>query len=134
VFEDEKEEIDFFRSIKPKITSEVEYYSLLYHTELFKPVDGSSEIMNFWDREAKRFERFVGENRMFYEYYRNGSIRKDKIFFTRSNNNLSNFPAAKVYDLEEKATTSHDHLVAQIIALERYHKYIEEQLKEVREK
>jgi len=130
VFEDEKEEIDFFKIIKPKFTSEVEYYSLLYHAELFKPVDGSSEIMNFWNRETKRFEKFVGANRKFYEYYKNGSTRKDKIFFTRSNNSLSNFPAASD-DLEEKANSSHDWLIASLLALEKYTKYVKKRISDL---
>ena len=31
-------EIHFFKQLKPAFTSQVEYYNLLYHVEIFKPV------------------------------------------------------------------------------------------------
>jgi len=36
-FPDEDEEVNFFKNIKPLFTSQAEYYTLLYHAEMFKP-------------------------------------------------------------------------------------------------
>jgi hypothetical protein len=36
-FADEAEEIWFFKTMKPKFTALIEYYTLVYHAELFMP-------------------------------------------------------------------------------------------------
>ncbi len=129
-FVNTEEEIKFFKYIKPRFTSEVEYYSLLYHAELFrKDIHDEIDLEKFWVREHQRLLRFILENETFYNYYKEGKTCSDEDFFIRQNSDLSNFPKAKVYDLEEKATTSHDPLVTMILALERYMKFIEEEMK-----
>jgi len=124
VFENNKEEIEFFKTIKPKFTSEIEYYNLLYHTQIFKPEYDPIEIMKFWTREADRLNRFIEDNKLFYEYYKARDCTNDEIYFLRANNDLSNLKESKVYDLDSRAATSHDHLIATILALQRYEKYV----------
>ena len=129
VFENMADEIKFFRYIKPKFTSEVEYYSLLYHAELFrKDVLDAVSLQKFWAREQQRLQRFITENEEFCGYYKKGDSSLDEIYFLRKNSDLSNFPRARVYDLDEKATTSHDSLVSTLLALERYMDFIKEEL------
>ncbi len=120
VFATDDEEIYFFKYIKPLFTSEVEYYNLLYHTRLFLPQNDPVQAQAFWERESRRFQRFKEEHQEFYRYYQSGFTNKDVDYFIRANSDLSNYALAKVYDLYEYATTSHDHLVASILALEKY--------------
>jgi len=130
VFDRIDDEIKFFKYTKPKFTSEVEYYSLLYHAELFrKDVHDAVDLRHFWTREKRRLKKFIAENEVFYQYYKEGKCEFDELYFVRSNSDLSNFPKAKVYDLEEKAATSHDSLVTMILALERYTMFIEEEMR-----
>ena len=128
------DEVEFFKTIKPKFTSEVDYYSLLYHAELFRrDVQDTVELTKFWTREKHRLKRFRLENEEFFDYYKAGRTDMDEEYFVRRNSDLSNFPKARVYDLEEKAATSHDPLVSMIIALERYIQFIEEEMKVLHE-
>jgi len=127
-FEDVSDEIIFFKVIKPKFVAEIEYYSLCYHAELFKKdVKDNCELAKFWDRESSRFQRFINDNTEFYNYHKSFDRRNDEVYFTRAGSDFSNFPSAKVYDLDERATTSHDHLVASFIALERYADYVKKE-------
>jgi hypothetical protein len=123
-----EEEIDFFKSIKPLFTSEIVYYSLVYHAELFQPTK-NSELRNLLLRERNRLSKFVWNNPDFYDYYKSGQNDKDEFYFTRANNDLSNIINAPIHDADSTTATSHDYLVAQIIALERYDKYLDEKLK-----
>ena len=124
------DEVKFFKMSKPKFTSEVDYYSLLYHAELFRSeVHDTVELLKFWTREKQRLKRFRLENEEFFDYYKGGCTDMDEIYFIRRNSDLSNFPKARVYDLEEKAATSHDPLVSMTLALERYMEFIEEEMK-----
>lgn len=128
-FENIVDEIHFFKEIKPRFVSEIEYLGYVSFAELSKAKETDSyELQKFWNNESQRMEKFIKANNGFYEYYKSGRTDKDELFFTRINNDLSNFLKAKPYDLESKATTSHDYLVATILALEKYQIYVQQQL------
>jgi hypothetical protein len=126
-FSNEQDEIDFFRVIKPKFTSEIEYYNLVFHMSLPLPDDPVSHEY-LWRIEAQRLKKFIQSNQEFYDYYKSGRNDRDHEYFIRVNSDLSNFPKIKVYDMDSRANTSHDSLVASLIALERYDRYVAEQL------
>jgi hypothetical protein len=83
------------------------------------------ELQKFWNSEALRLEKFIKANQGFYDYYKKGETDKDEIYFRRDNSDFSNFLKARPYDLEHRAATSHDHLIANIIALEKYQIYVQ---------
>ncbi|MEI9909759.1 MAG: RteC domain-containing protein [Bacteroidota bacterium] len=129
-FSSEMDEILFFKMMKPLFTSEIEYYGLLCHAQLFK--DSTTDIEDlrqFWLREIMRLEKFINENCSFYNYYKNGNDENDISWFTRANNDGSNFLKAKSHDLDSGAATSHDYLISTLLALEKYNKYAEEEYK-----
>lgn len=127
-FENCQEEITFFKTVKPLFTSEIDYYNLIYHSLLFQPdMIHFYQQEIFWKREPLRLERFIEENMDFYSYYKNGGTEMDKLYFLREANQTGNGKAFKDYDNEQTAT-SHDPLIATILALERYHAYVQEQL------
>jgi len=130
IFKTQEEEIDFFKACKPLFTSEIIFFELVYHLELFHPED-PDKLKNLLAREKNRFSKFVWNNAEFYEYCKTGETKNDETHFVRANSDLSNFKNAPAHDLDEKAATSHDYLVAQLIALERYDKYVEKRIKEL---
>ena len=133
VFYTTEEEIYFFKDIKPLFTAEIEYYNLLYHTRLFQPQYDPVQVKAFWEREARRLQKFKEEQEEFYIYYKVGCTARDEDYFVRANNDFSNFIEAKVYDLNSDAATSGDQLVSGILALERYNAYVQEQLTRLEE-
>lgn len=126
IFKTSADEIYFFRHLKPLFAAEVEYYSLFYHAQLFKAgVSDPVKIEQFWIREATRLEKFIAENRDFYEYYKEGRTDKDAKYFTRTN--LHNSP---VPELNAKLNTIYDPLVSTLLAVERYHEYVQTELQD----
>lgn len=126
-FETVKEEVHFFKHLKPLFTSHIEFYGLYYHALLYKQEmqDNVEQMKQFWTRESTRLEKFINENQYFYEYYIAGSTNMDTFFYTRAGNETDN-----LLDLEPDAkdATSHGHLIASILALGRYNEYVLKEL------
>ena len=110
-FLSEKEEIEFYKLIKPLFKSHIEYYNLLYHAELFKPTGNPGEMKEFWIKEQLRLDKFILDNTGFYNYYKSKSTYQDEIYF-----------------LSSGLTVYYDDLIATLFALERYSIYTRNQL------
>lgn len=131
-FTSESEEAWFFKTVKPQFTGLIEYYALVYKAALFLPDnDHRHDIYKFWQNELQLTKRFFSEHESFYKYYKAGLTEMDTIYFVRANNDPTLLPATKAYDIAPEATTSHDHLVASIIARERYMEYINRQMQQI---
>jgi len=120
-------EIHFFKQLKPAFTSQVEYYNLLYHVEIFKPVSVEDQRA-FWLRERQRLNDFIEEHNDFYKYYKNGDTSRDEHYFTRAGSRPEHLQEAKIYDRDANATTGYDHLITSILALERFAAYVDDKL------
>lgn len=49
-------------------------------------------------------------------------------YFLPANYDLADYMVSKIYDMNGKFMTSHDHLVATLIAHEIYHEYVTEKI------
>ena len=127
-FKMEQAEIEFFKVLKPKFTSEIEYYILLFQGLLFEPPDLISAV-NFWGREYHRFEKFKAENASFIDCYKSGNSELVPYYFLRRYYISNNDAGVKLYDAGTRAITNGDHLAATYIALTRYQVYVENRLK-----
>ena len=134
-FANKEEEIEFFKRIKPQFMSEIEYYGLCYHGQLYQAASaGHDDLLKFWHRELEREEKFKTENALFYLYYKKGATHHDKKYFTRQKKETGKCPGTKLHDIDEAVATSHDHLVTSIMALEKYTPYVKNELNEIFEK
>jgi hypothetical protein len=124
-FSNVKDEIFFFKKLKPLFTSEIEFYGLKHYAQLFKnSTTDYIELMAFLKREYGRLVKFRNEYEDFYHYYKGESIYNDKKWFVRANNDLSNMRAEDLAEVDMRSTTSHDWMVARILALEKYQDYV----------
>ena len=130
-FTTEEEEIDFFRNIKPLFTSQIEFYTLIYQGMLFKPKEDPVKIAAFWAGESARLNRFCENKEAFIAYYKSGDTCLDRQYFLRDNNKTPGAVAPRVYDINTHFSTSHDWLVAALMAQEMYHEYTRDRLKEI---
>lgn len=131
-FKTEASEIEFFKIIKPKFTSEIEYYSLVYHCLLFQPVD-LLQAIEFLRREGKRLEKFEEENRSFIDWYHNDRCKLDRYYFLRKYYSCANELETKMYDAGTDAVTNGDCLVATLLALQRYENFVKDRLSGISE-
>jgi hypothetical protein len=130
IFSSIKDEIDFFKRVKPLFIGEIEFYRLVYCSELFRPIDlAEEELRDFWLKEGSRLRTFCKENLGFYRYYRSDHTYLDEQLFLRKNCNGEFLPETKLYKKSCKDSSTPDHLVGNLLALERYSRYAQEQIK-----
>jgi hypothetical protein len=128
-FVNKAEEIWFFRTMKPRFTCLIEYYTLVYHAELFIISLEEEDIPPFLEKENERIKNFHLCNQDFIDYYSNGRTDCDPLYFTRNRQSPPN-NKSRPYDAEPAAISSHDHLVSSIMAFEMYAAYILQHQKE----
>jgi len=131
-FADQQEEIEFFRCIKPKFTSQIEYYIFLYEALLAEPKNttGSStqDIIGFWEGEPKRYQRFYDKNSEFIQYYESGKRHLDKQYFIQTNKIPGLTSTVRVYDMDSCLYSLYGQLLTTWLANKMYHEYVERKL------
>ncbi|HEY5408366.1 MAG TPA: RteC domain-containing protein [Ginsengibacter sp.] len=128
IFENTSEEIDFYKNIKPKFTSYIEYLPLIFLALSFLPDSDINMQRYFWMGEFNKLQKFIEKNIDFVTYYKGGDTRCDRQYFLPSNYDLAEFTVSKIYDTDGMFMTSHDHLVAGLLAHEMYHEYVKNKL------
>jgi hypothetical protein len=113
----DEEEICFFRTMKPRLLAEMEYYQLLYFSVVFCPEVPRMQKA-FWQRETERLVCFKKKNSAFYEYYISGRTDMDHEYFLR--------PRSRSAGAE--AGTRYASLIGQLWAVERYCAYARRKL------
>ncbi|HLG38814.1 MAG TPA: RteC domain-containing protein [Chitinophagaceae bacterium] len=110
-FADRQEEILFFKKIKPRFTSLLRYYILLYNHHLFKPAD-SDECVQYLERSLHVLNRPHADPK----WYLNepDPDHSDERYFTRKDENC--------------ITTSGEILISDRIARELLAEYIKNEL------
>jgi hypothetical protein len=126
-FSSEEKEIEFFKSLKPKFTSEIEYCTLVYHSLLFQPDEAHSAI-DFWRREYQRLERFKTANPLFIQCCEVDQHQMKPFFFLRKYYHPKNGIDGRIYDADAAVSSNADLLMATWLALENYKEYAAEQL------
>jgi hypothetical protein len=123
-FESDEQEIHFFKNIKPRFTGEIEYYTQRYHALLFLPEGDEKLQHDFWEGELGRMDKFFGAYHNFFDYYRSGKTSEDVRYFLLRNTDGSNIAHLNVFDIDQQTATSHDWLLTNMIAYEKYRKYV----------
>ena len=126
-FAEEKDEICFFKEVKPAFSAFIEYYTYRYHALLFAPVNNAQELGRFWRWEEKKIQRFYEANQEFCCYMREGATHRDDEYFLRAS-----LPPAKerasddlIHDGEFGLLSPKDPLVTIMKAYELYGQYME---------
>lgn len=127
-FEDQEEEIHFFKIIKPKFTSKLLYFEKIRKLETRKPIGSKAIQLEYLENETKKLNMYFCENLEFYNYYRLGSTFVDDKIYIRNNvvidYNLETF----YHEKDHRFSTSHDFKTATILANEIFQKYIENKI------
>lgn len=129
-FNDEEEEIDFFRNVKPQFVHHIEYYLLVSEALSFVSVT-RGDVIAFWEEEKNRFNKFCEDHEAFIKYYQSGEHDLDKTYFLRENNNFKFDLNLHIYDTDVDWCTSHDRLVRNYLAYGMYSGYCEKKLRNV---
>lgn len=127
-FSNRKDEIHFFKSIKPRFVSWLIYHVRLYNIEMNRP-NGSVKIKRkYLQIELNKLKNYFDENLDFYRYYRTGCNYLDHKYFVRGKQDIRLSLDAHVYELDPEFCTSHDFKISTILANDLLQVYLENEL------
>jgi len=132
-FENQRQEIEFFKVIKPKFTCELLYYSALQQLLSKTPADSLPRKKAYLLSELEKLSGFFQDHQELYGYIRGESTHMDHVWFLRQNTDC---PAVWFSDLsgvnmDLEFSTPQDHKVAAFLAYERLCLYCEMQLQKL---
>ncbi len=123
-FQDEEEEILFFKEIKPGILSQLIYHIKINNIESKRPI-GSFEIQqNYLLKELEKLTLYFNNHLEFYRYYRMNSTFLDDKFFVRGKEDLHLQLDNLMIYIDPEFSTSQDYMVAKIMANDRLEVYL----------
>lgn len=130
-FKSEKNEILFFKHLKPKIASKLIYHVQVFNIETRRPSGTKKQQKKYFEKELKALNRFTENNLDLCQYYRSDSTFLDEKYFMRGKADIHLILDSNFFNFDSTFNTSHDHLVAQILANDMLSLYIREELNKI---
>jgi hypothetical protein len=127
-FKSQQEEINFFKTIKPKFFSKLIYYVKVYNIEMHKPNGSDKAKKRYLQKQLTSIEDFFQRNLDFIKYYRTQKTYLDHKYFVRGKHDISLNLDTFFFETDPKFSTSHDYKVSKIIANELLEIYIKAEL------
>ena len=124
-FTSPKDEIRFFKEVKPAFAAFIEYYTYRYHALLFAPVNSPADLERFWRWEERKMQRFYEANQEFCRYMREGSTCRDEEYFLRTSSEQEHVSDESLHDADVGLRSPKDPLVTIMKAYELYRLHIE---------
>lgn len=132
-FEDEKEEIEFFKEIKPCILSK-----LIFHKEQLRIMTnvpcGKCLCLKFYEEELLKISQNQNADLKFYNYYKSLSNELDAFYFTRKTKKCILETDSSLIGFDKRVSTCYDYKIATILANEELILYIENKIKKIKYK
>lgn len=128
VFENEAEEIRFFKEVKPKLSSKFIYYRKVCNIEAMRPSGSNTALRGYLTSELDLLTCFFNRNIDFYKYFRSGSTILDRFYFLRGKHDIQLTTECFYFERDPKFSTLHDYTVATIMANELTCIYLNEEL------
>lgn len=123
-----KDEIHFFKNIKPQYVSKLIYYNTLYQIESEKSLLFGRKLNKFYKRQLHLLHLFLEENKEFYNYTNSGGTHLDVFYYCRNKFNIRLKLDASLIDSDPLFTTSHGYKKAQLLANESLKTHFKSQL------
>ena len=124
VFDDQQEEIAFYKVVKPRFIGLLDYFTHLYKSVLFQPEDQPGK-KEYWEHELEICKNFLFKHRSFCSYYEQGNTSMDHTYFVQQNNQQ---PLVFGANESKGQTTSYSYLLARVLSIKKYCRYIQEKI------
>lgn len=125
VFDNQQEEISFYKVVKPRFIALLDYFTHLYKSVLFQPEDLPAK-KEYWDYELETCKNFLLKHRSFCRYYEEGNTTMDHTYFIQQNNQQPLVFGA--IENNGQPNTSYSYLLARVLSIKKYHRYILEKI------
>jgi len=133
-FESKKDEISFFKDIKPQFVCKLIYYNEIYNIITNKPFGGNKALKKYYTGELAKLKSFYTENVEFFKYYRNGNTYLDNKYFVRGRYDIKLTLDSFYFQADSRFSTSHDFKVAKIMANDLIQNYLESEIAKIENK
>lgn len=133
-FESKKDEISFFKDIKPQFVCKLIYYNEIYNIITNKPFGGNKALKKYYTGELAKLKSFYTENVEFFKYYRNGNTYLDNKYFVRGRYDIKLTLDSFYFQADSRFSTSHDFKVAKIMANDLIQNYLESEIVKIENK
>jgi hypothetical protein len=127
IFQNIQEEIKFFKEIKPKIVAKLIFYKEVISLIASLPLDKKKRVKHF-EKKITTINQFYRKNREFIKYIKSQSTHFDELYFSRKQYKDLFFNDCSVIIQDAKLCTSHDYLLAEVIAFELLSLHIENRI------
>ncbi len=117
-FRNSKEEIEFFKEIKPVFQSELLYYMELIQIEIRKPtVPERKQLIKYYRNVAMQYQVSLKKNELFLHYLRTQLTNADDLMFVRSTE-ADQMIHTDMIDLDDRFSTAASSELAKIKSYE----------------
>ncbi|MGN6398690.1 MAG: RteC domain-containing protein [Mucilaginibacter sp.] len=131
---DRSEQLRFFKEVKPKFKCLVLFHQQALGMESRKPVGDKQVITDYYLAELKILTHYFEAHMDFYRYIRLDLAHLDEKYFLPGEFDPRLLPEGSLLDGDPSFTTSHDHVLAQIMANELMLVYLEKSILELNHK
>lgn len=118
-FESKREEINFFKEIKPVFASQYYYYEKLLALKMAEPSGDTTCLKTYYYQQIEKLNQYILTNKEFYTYCLSGATHLDEVYFTIRKDSF--LPP----DTDAHFSTGYDHILASILANRMLKEYIE---------
>ena len=132
-FEGPQEEIHFFKHIKPLFYSAFIYFTNVYRISINRPPGNRDIQEKYIQRELARLTDYFVRHREFYLYYRSGATSLDHVYFLHGKESPDALQNPRYQPVASVFTSSHDYLVAKILAHDDLQVYLKKELTLIRD-
>lgn len=122
-FNNDADEITFFKHYKPIVLGRLIYFHRLLHIESQRPLCEDT-LDEYYLKRQEELKLFFDRHVAFYQYYKSGGNHLDEYCFLRRQQNKEFDVHVYHFDENSEFSTGYDHLVARIIAVEMLHAYL----------
>lgn len=130
-FKNESEEIYFFKKVKPKFTSKLYYFIMLFDLERRKVFKGLKEQQQYLENCHSEVDLYYQNNLEFVTYYRLDSTLLDDKYFVTNKINMHMAYSNGFFRYDKGFSTNRDSHIAEIIAKDMLSIYIIKELQKI---
>ena len=130
-FKSQEQEIEFFKNVKPKFTSKLIYYNIIYKIEARLPNGGGRVVKIYIKNELEKIKDYFYKNHEFNRYHRTGSDYLDIKYYVRGAIDIKLAIDSFYFEADQNFATSHDFKLAKIMAHDLVQLYLEDKLRAI---
>ncbi|WPV02144.1 RteC domain-containing protein [Mucilaginibacter sp. cycad4] len=126
-FKDAREQIDFFKYVKPSFYQWQIYYTELYTIETGFPLGDTEKQNTYFAQELNYIERFFQQYAFLYQYFKLDANELDNLYFIRGED-IQSVLLPNVPDVNPDFATSGDYLFSKFMAFEKLKSWLIERI------